>query len=201
MEAKCCDFSTSCWPALSSLQSQIYARPRRELKAKLVVLQASVRCIGRGGKLLEIGKYDILKGSNLSMRPMLDNIAFEGIDVDRVMNDPDHAHEVSSCFTPLFASPWSVARSTLTAIIKVPYATLLIMASFWRPLCPSVHTFRTLLAASKLMLPALAPGLRNAKYNTCLMPVRPHFGLLMVTQAAGHAPCHSGCVAAVHSPG
>ena len=94
---------TTCWRA--SLQSRVCAGPKRELTAKLVVLQASVRCIGRGGKLLEIGKYDILKGSNLSMRPMLDNIAFEGIDVDRVMNDPDHAHEVGNRVTPFPASP------------------------------------------------------------------------------------------------
>ena len=52
-------------------------------------MQASVRCLGNWGKLLEIGKYDILKGTPLSMRPMLNNISFEGIDVDRVMNHPD----------------------------------------------------------------------------------------------------------------
>ena len=53
------------------------------------MLQASVRCLGNWGKLLEIGKYDILQGTPLSMRPMLNNIAFEGIDVDRVMNHPE----------------------------------------------------------------------------------------------------------------
>lgn len=52
-------------------------------------LQASVRCLGNWGKLLEIGKYDILQGTPLSMRPMLNNISFEGIDVDRVMNHPE----------------------------------------------------------------------------------------------------------------
>ena len=45
-----------------------------------------MRCLGHWGKLLEIGKYDILQGTPLSMRPMLNNISFEGIDVDRVMN-------------------------------------------------------------------------------------------------------------------
>ena len=53
------------------------------------LLQASVRCLGNWGKLLEIGKYDILQGTPLSMRPMLNNISFEGIDVDRVMNHPE----------------------------------------------------------------------------------------------------------------
>ena len=55
----------------------------------LASMQASVRCLGNWGKLLEIGKYDILKGTPLSMRPMLNNISFEGIDVDRVMNHSD----------------------------------------------------------------------------------------------------------------
>ncbi|EIE19938.1 hypothetical protein COCSUDRAFT_44339 [Coccomyxa subellipsoidea C-169] len=50
-------------------------------------LQASVRCIASYGKLLEIGKYDILKGTGLSMRPLLRNIDFQGIDLDRVFND------------------------------------------------------------------------------------------------------------------
>ncbi|EIE19942.1 hypothetical protein COCSUDRAFT_58179 [Coccomyxa subellipsoidea C-169] len=50
-------------------------------------LQASVRCIASYGKLLEIGKYDILKGTGLSMRPLLRNIEFHGIDLDRVFND------------------------------------------------------------------------------------------------------------------
>jgi hypothetical protein len=44
--------------------------------------------------LLEIGKYDILKGTPLSMRPLLRNIAFEGIDLDRVLNDPANVEEV-----------------------------------------------------------------------------------------------------------
>ena len=45
-----------------------------------------MRCLGHWGKLLEIGKYNILQGTPLSMQPMLNNISFEGIDVDRVMN-------------------------------------------------------------------------------------------------------------------
>ena len=60
----------------------------------LVSMQASVRCLGNWGKLLEIGKYDILKGTPLSMRPMLNNISFEGIDVDRVMNHSDSTEVV-----------------------------------------------------------------------------------------------------------
>ena len=52
----------------------------------IVGVQASVRCLGHWGKLLEIGKVDILDSTPLSMRPMLNNISFEGVDVDRVMN-------------------------------------------------------------------------------------------------------------------
>ena len=45
-------------------------------------LTASVRCLSANGHLLEIGKYDILKGTALSMRPMHDNITFHGINLD-----------------------------------------------------------------------------------------------------------------------
>lgn len=45
-------------------------------------LTASVRCLAPNGHLLEIGKYDILKGTALSMRPMHDNITFHGINLD-----------------------------------------------------------------------------------------------------------------------
>jgi fatty acid synthase len=58
------------------------------------LVQATVRCLGDNGRLLEIGKYDILRGSSLSMRPLLRNIAFEGIDLDRILNDPANMQEV-----------------------------------------------------------------------------------------------------------
>lgn len=65
------------------------------LLERTCVLQASVRCLASKGRLLEIGKYDILKGTSLSMRPLLQNIAFDGIDLDRVFNDPDDTAEAS----------------------------------------------------------------------------------------------------------
>ena len=71
-------------------------------KCLSVWLQASVRCLGDRGRLLEIGKYDILKGAALSMRPLLRNIAFDGIDLDRVFNDVDDTTEV--CVPPSWAS-------------------------------------------------------------------------------------------------
>lgn len=45
-------------------------------------LQATVRCLAPHGQLLEIGKYDILKNTPLGMRPMHNNISFQGIDLD-----------------------------------------------------------------------------------------------------------------------
>ncbi len=59
-------------------------------------VQATVRCLADNGRLLEIGKYDILKGTPLSMRPMLRNVAFEGIDLDRITNDPCNITEVGT---------------------------------------------------------------------------------------------------------
>lgn len=81
-------------------------------------LQASVRCLGNWGKLLEIGKYDILQGTPLSMRPMLNNISFEGIDVDRVMNHPEST-EVSLLFLSLEAKNFKNQRFAAINLILV----------------------------------------------------------------------------------
>ena len=48
-------------------------------------MQATVRCLAPFGQLLEIGKYDILRGTPLSMRPMHDNVGFQGIDLDSLL--------------------------------------------------------------------------------------------------------------------
>ena len=58
-----------------------------------------MRCLGNWGKLLEIGKYDILRNTPIPMRPMLNNISYEGIDVDRVMNHPDSTEVTPTTFT------------------------------------------------------------------------------------------------------
>ena len=63
-----------------------------------------MRCLADNGRLLEIGKYDILKGTPLSMRPMLRNVAFEGIDLDRITNDPCNIAEVGLLAFPACAS-------------------------------------------------------------------------------------------------
>lgn len=43
-----------------------------------------MRCLAPYGRLLEIGKYDVLGGGSLPMQPLDRNIAFEGIDLDRL---------------------------------------------------------------------------------------------------------------------
>jgi hypothetical protein len=61
-----------------------------------ILAQATVRCLAAGGRLLEIGKYDILQDTPLGMRPLLRNVAFEGVDLDRIMHDPANAGEVGA---------------------------------------------------------------------------------------------------------
>ena len=51
-------------------------------------LLATVRCIAPHGHLLEIGKYDILKQTGLSMRPLHYNISFQGVDLDNLFLSP-----------------------------------------------------------------------------------------------------------------
>ena len=51
-------------------------------------LQATVRCIATNGALLELGKYDILQGTRLSMQPMDRNISFHGINLDTLFASP-----------------------------------------------------------------------------------------------------------------
>ena len=66
-------------------------------------LQATVRCLAPHGQLLEIGKYDILKDTALGMRPMHDNISFQGIDLDSLfkgdMQDQARRHYRSASLT------------------------------------------------------------------------------------------------------
>ena len=85
---------------MSYLKESVSTSGRRNFRQALV--QASVRCLGKGGKLLEIGKADILRGTSLSMRPLLQNVQFIGIDLDRVVTSSD-GREVCPCaaFPPL----------------------------------------------------------------------------------------------------
>jgi hypothetical protein len=60
--------------------------------------QASVRCLAPYGRLLEIGKADVLGGARLPMAPLDRNIAFEGIDLDRLFFDGVAAGQARRAF-------------------------------------------------------------------------------------------------------
>ena len=47
-------------------------------------LQASVRCLGRGGKFMEIGKYDLANDSSLNLLLMEKEASYQGIFLDDV---------------------------------------------------------------------------------------------------------------------
>ena len=67
-------------------------------------LQATVRCIAPSGALLEIGKYDILKGTGLSMRPLDRNISFHGINLDSVFQ----GHQAAQARGPAAQIHWPI---------------------------------------------------------------------------------------------
>lgn len=46
------------------------------------LFQASIRCLARGGKFLEIGEDDLLSRANLDSSIFLKNISFHGIFLD-----------------------------------------------------------------------------------------------------------------------
>lgn len=52
-------------------------------------LAASVRCLGRNGTFLEIGKFDIMNNSKLDMAPFTNEIQFRTIYADRLVDLPE----------------------------------------------------------------------------------------------------------------
>uniref|UniRef100_A0A3P8WFV6 Fatty acid synthase n=1 Tax=Cynoglossus semilaevis TaxID=244447 RepID=A0A3P8WFV6_CYNSE len=56
-------------------------------------LQASVRCLARHGRFLEIGKYDLSKNSPLGMALFLKNVAFHGILLDALFEEGNQEWE------------------------------------------------------------------------------------------------------------
>ena len=86
----------SCLTWLSHDQLGLWRSGSADTMVLCLYVQATVRCLGECGRLLEIGKHDILKGTPLCMRPMMSNIAFEGIDLERITNNPYNVHEVGS---------------------------------------------------------------------------------------------------------
>uniref|UniRef100_A0A674MU67 Fatty acid synthase n=1 Tax=Takifugu rubripes TaxID=31033 RepID=A0A674MU67_TAKRU len=53
-------------------------------------LQASIRCLARHGRFLEIGKYDLSNNSPLGMALFLKNVAFHGILLDALFEANNH---------------------------------------------------------------------------------------------------------------
>uniref|UniRef100_A0A8C5H966 Fatty acid synthase n=1 Tax=Gouania willdenowi TaxID=441366 RepID=A0A8C5H966_GOUWI len=56
-------------------------------------LQASIRCLARHGRFLEIGKYDLSNNSPLGMAVFLKNVAFHGILLDALFEDGNQEWE------------------------------------------------------------------------------------------------------------
>jgi len=52
-------------------------------------LHASIRCLGKGGKFLEIGKFDMEKGTKIGMEYFLKEISIHSVMLDMVMIGPD----------------------------------------------------------------------------------------------------------------
>ena len=54
-------------------------------------LQASLRCLARHGRFLEIGKYDLSNNTPLGMALFLRNVSFHGILLDAIFeeNNPE----------------------------------------------------------------------------------------------------------------
>ena len=73
-------------------------------------LLATVRCIAYRGHLLEIGKYNIIKGTPLSMAPMHKNVSFQGIDLDTIILclDEDEVQAAFRCTTLCSCGPLTV---------------------------------------------------------------------------------------------
>lgn len=56
------------------------------------MLHASIRCMARHGRFLEIGKYDMAVDSKLGLAALARNISFHAIFLDQLMHDDDFAH-------------------------------------------------------------------------------------------------------------
>uniref|UniRef100_A0A8C3V264 Fatty acid synthase n=1 Tax=Catharus ustulatus TaxID=91951 RepID=A0A8C3V264_CATUS len=59
-------------------------------------LQASLRCLARHGRFLEIGKFDLSNNSNLGMSLFLKNVAFHGILLDSIFDEGNQEWEAVS---------------------------------------------------------------------------------------------------------
>lgn len=52
-------------------------------------LEASIRCLARGGNLVEIGKFDLLNNKSLNLLLLEKEISYHGIMADRVFSETE----------------------------------------------------------------------------------------------------------------
>jgi fatty acid synthase len=61
-------------------------------------LLASLRCLGKGGKFLEIGKFDMANDTKIGMSHFLKELSFHSIMVDKLFKAPREEKMVSTRF-------------------------------------------------------------------------------------------------------
>ena len=61
-------------------------------------LQASLRCLGRGGKFLEIGKFDMANDTKIGLSCFLNELSFHAIMVDKLFKAPQKEKLVNQIF-------------------------------------------------------------------------------------------------------
>ena len=58
-------------------------------------LIASIRCLGKGGKFLEIGKFDMANNTKIGLGSFLNELSFHAIMVDKLFKAPEKEKLVS----------------------------------------------------------------------------------------------------------
>jgi fatty acid synthase len=58
-------------------------------------LQASIRCLGKGGKFLEIGKFDMMNNNKIGLGDFLKELTFHAVLVDNLFKASPHEKLVS----------------------------------------------------------------------------------------------------------
>lgn len=65
------------------------------------LLQASLNCLAQHGKFLEIGKYDLLKNTQIGLNHLISNTSIIGIDLDQVFTVPDEWSDIHNSIQKL----------------------------------------------------------------------------------------------------
>lgn len=91
-------------------------------------LQASLRCLARHGRFLEIGKYDLSNNTPLGMALFLKNVSFHGILLDAIFEeDNPEWKQVSDLVTAGIAS--GICYIIITIIIITIMIIVIIILS------------------------------------------------------------------------